>query len=69
MKRYSKNFRAGFLSGGKRIIPSLILNRKPSSIHPLDNEVPAFTQCDEGLRYSTEKEELEEGYNAGKAVF
>jgi hypothetical protein len=61
-------FRGGFLSGGKRILPTTIFNRKPFGRHPLDDTLPVFTQPDEGLKYSTEKEEREEGYTAGKSI-
>ena len=48
------SFWAGFLSGGKRIIPSMILSNYVSS--PLDIDLDSFTMTDEGLEYEADWE-------------
>ena len=47
------SFWSGFLSGGKRIIPALILNNWKN---PLDKKLGSFIFPDEGLVYESNKE-------------
>jgi hypothetical protein len=61
-------FRGGFLSGGTRIIPALIFNRKPFDPNPLDQNLPTYVQSDQGLTYGTFAEEMEKGYS-GSRIF
>ena len=50
------SFWSGFLSGGKRIIPSMILNKWKN---PLDKKLGSFVFPDEGLVYESNKEKQE----------
>ena len=47
------SFWSGFLSGGKRIIPSMILNRWKN---PLAKKLGSFVFPDEGLVYESDME-------------
>ena len=47
------SFWSGFLAGGKRIIPSMILNQWEK---PLMSELDPFTMTDEGLNYEPDFE-------------
>ena len=47
------SFWSGFLSGGKRIIPSMMLNRWKT---PLDKKLGSFVFPDEGLVYESDIE-------------
>ena len=47
------SFWSGFLAGGKRIIPAMILNQWKK---PLMSELNPFTMTDEGLNYEPDFE-------------
>ena len=47
------SFWSGFLSGGKRIIPSMIINKWKK---PLDKKLGPFVFPDEGLVYESDTE-------------
>ena len=47
------SFWSGFLSGGKRIIPAMILNRWNN---PLKRRLGSFVMPDEGLQYEADWE-------------
>ena len=47
------SFWSGFLAGGKRIIPAMILNQWKK---PLMSELDQFTMTDEGLKYEPDFE-------------
>ena len=49
------SFWAGFLSGGKRIIPSMIINQMRD---PLKSNLDAFTMTDEGLTYESNERKV-----------
>ena len=53
------SFLGGFLSGGKRIIPSMILNSPPDKKTPLEADLDAFVMTDEGLEYEADWETKE----------
>jgi hypothetical protein len=46
------SFWSGFLSGGKRVIPAMVLNRGADRKSPLDIDLPPFAMTDHGLTYN-----------------